>query len=62
MTTEPAHTVKHICNSHKPTLRPKITKELAYFPSLFCRPENKIRLVVNMVVKQFYEWKSKPSR
>ncbi len=39
MTTEPAHTVKHICNSQKPTLKPKIAKELACFPSLFCRPE-----------------------
>jgi hypothetical protein len=39
MATEPAHTVKHICNSHKPTLKPKIAKELACFPTLFCRPE-----------------------
>ncbi len=35
----PAHTAKHICNSHKPTRRPKIAKELVCFPSLFCRPE-----------------------
>jgi hypothetical protein len=39
MTTEPAHTVKHICNSQKPTLKPKIAKELVCFPTLFCRPE-----------------------
>jgi len=38
MTIEPAHTVKHICNSQKPTPEPKIAKELACFPSLFCRP------------------------
>ena len=25
----PLHTVKHICNSHKPTLKSKIAKELA---------------------------------
>ena len=35
----PLHTAKHICNSHEPTLKPKIAKELACFPTLFCRPE-----------------------
>ena len=39
MIIKPDHTVKHICNSHKPTLKPKIAKELNCFPSLFCRPE-----------------------
>lgn len=34
-----AHTAKHNCNSHKPTLRPKIAIELICFPTLFCRPE-----------------------
>jgi len=36
---KPAHTSKHICNSHKPALKPKIAKELACLPPLFCRPE-----------------------
>ena len=30
----PTHTAKHICNSHKPTLIPKIAKELVCLPSL----------------------------
>lgn len=28
---KPTHTYKHICNSHKPTRKPKIAKELASF-------------------------------
>ena len=28
---KPTHTYKHICNSHKPTQRPKIAKELVCF-------------------------------
>jgi hypothetical protein len=36
---EPTHAAKHICNSHKPTLKPKIAKELVCLPTLFCRPE-----------------------
>ena len=28
---KPTHTYKHICNSHKPTHRPKIAKELVSF-------------------------------
>ncbi len=39
----PSHTAKHICNSHKPTLKPKIAKELACLPTLFCRPEKQNR-------------------
>jgi len=31
------HSAKHICNSHKPMLKPKIAKELVCLPSLFCR-------------------------
>jgi len=31
----PTQTAKHICNSHKPTLKPKIAKELICFPTLF---------------------------
>ncbi len=33
----PSHTAKHICNSHKPKLKPKIAKELVCFLSLFCQ-------------------------
>jgi hypothetical protein len=42
--TEPAHTVKHICNSHKPTHKPKIAKELVSLPSLFLptRKQNQV--------------------
>jgi hypothetical protein len=55
--TEPAHTVKHICNSHKPTTEPKIAKELACFPSLFfAHPKNKIGSVLKLKIKWFYEW------
>jgi len=43
----PAHTAKHICNSHKPTLKPKIAKELVCLPTLFAVPKNKIRTVLN---------------
>ena len=35
---EPTHAAKHICNSHMPTLKPKIAKELVCLPTLFCRP------------------------
>ena len=32
METNPTHRCKHICNSHKPTHRPKIAKELSPLP------------------------------
>jgi len=35
----PAHTAKHICNSHKPMIKPKIAKEPVCLPTLFCRRE-----------------------
>lgn len=30
----PTQTAKHICNSHEPTLNPKIAKELGCLPPL----------------------------
>jgi len=35
----PTHTAKHIYNSHKPTLKPKIVKELVCLPSFFADPK-----------------------
>ena len=38
----------HICNSHEPTLKPKISKELVFLPILFLSTlKNKIRSVLN---------------
>jgi len=39
MDYNPPHTAKHICNSHEPTLKPKIAKELVCLPSLFADPK-----------------------
>ncbi len=36
--SESTHTARHICNSHKPTLKPKIAKEIVCLPTLFGRP------------------------
>ncbi len=36
---KPVCTTKHIRNSHKPMLKPKITKEFVCLPTLFSRPE-----------------------
>lgn len=44
----PTHTAKHICNSHKPKLKPKIAKELVCFPALFCRPEKQNQVSVKI--------------
>jgi len=42
-----AHTAKHIFNSHKPTLKPKIAKELVCLPMLFATRKNKIKIILN---------------
>ena len=38
----PTHKAIHICNSHKPTLKPKIAKEYV-FANAINRTENKVR-------------------
>jgi hypothetical protein len=52
-TTEPAHTVKHIWNSHKPTLDQKLQKSLSVFHGFFADKKNKIRLVQKLKMKEF---------
>jgi hypothetical protein len=63
MSTEPAHTVKHICNSHKPTLKPKIAKELVCFPALFFLPKKQNLVSAKTGNKRvLLNVKTKPSR
>ncbi len=37
---KPAHTVKHICNSHKPTRNQKLQKSLPDCHRFFANPKN----------------------
>ena len=37
----------HICNSHEPTLQPKIAKEYVFASAFFADPKNKIGTVLN---------------
>ena len=36
----PAHTAKHICNSHKPTHKQKLQKSLSVCHPIFADPKN----------------------
>lgn len=53
----PAHRCKHICNSHKPTLRPKIAKELPPLP-----PEGKNYFLKPFPLKFLKQPTYKPTR
>ena len=51
MTTEPAHTVKHICNSHKPTRNKNCKRASLFFQRFFADPKNKIWSVLKLKMK-----------